>query len=351
MQNLEDLKEKIFFEAKNILDNLAKISSLEELLMRKDLIEELNERISFLKILEKNEDLLVFASPSEDSDIQNLNEVSGILNPDLETHEILEEEVLFTNELNEEIHKTEDEKEIFQFAKSDEIHIDFAEDIERVEQTESNVAQSPENNTENTAEESEEDYQKLIAEKERAFQELEERRRKIVDFQKPEVKHNPEISEDEKPEYLKHSEAAEQAKKFKIPHIKGLKTVQSLFDDDPLEKFQEENYADETTALPASEQQPAETGSLMKNNMPTDFMEAEKQKQGFRLDLNDKIAFSKMLFNGSQTELNEAVKKLNEFKNLEDAKEFLSDLYYEKNWKNSDEYAQRLWSLVENKFQ
>jgi len=55
MQNLEDLKEKIFFEAKNILDTLSKINSADEFLMKKDLIEELSERVSFLKVLEKNE--------------------------------------------------------------------------------------------------------------------------------------------------------------------------------------------------------------------------------------------------------------------------------------------------------
>ena len=35
---------------------------------------------------------------------------------------------------------------------------------------------------------------------------------------------------------------------------------------------------------------------------------------------------------------------------LEQAKEYLSEVYYEKGWEKVDEYAQRLWSLVENKF-
>ncbi len=33
-----------------------------------------------------------------------------------------------------------------------------------------------------------------------------------------------------------------------------------------------------------------------------------------------------------------------------EAKEYLSDLYYERKWNKVDEYAQRLWRLVENKF-
>ncbi|WOC52250.1 hypothetical protein BPO_1603 [Bergeyella porcorum] len=73
-------------------------------------------------------------------------------------------------------------------------------------------------------------------------------------------------------------------------------------------------------------------------------------KTPFKLDLNDRIAFSKMLFGGSQMELNEVVNQLNHFETLDEAKEFLSDMYYEKDWEKVDEYAQRLWILVENKF-
>lgn len=352
MQNLEDLKEKIFFEAKNILENLAKISNTEELLRRKDMVEELNERISFLKILKKNEDILVSAQPLEVVENQQLNSESHNEILPTEDNEILEEEVLFTNELNEEIHKEDEEIEIFEFAKNDEPEVEISEVIENDLEEEIPSTAEEELILESNTETSEEEHQRLIEEKEKAFQELEERRRKIVEFQKPEVPLVPDISEEEKPHYLKHPETSEASKKFKLAHIKGLKSVQSLFDEDPLEKIQEEEHFEEkTVAEQYTEKEITENSSLQKSNMPTDFMEAEKQKQEFRLDLNDKIAFSKMLFNGSQTDMNEAVRKLNEFKNMEDAKEFLSDLYYERDWKNADEYAQRLWSLVENKFQ
>ena len=62
------------------------------------------------------------------------------------------------------------------------------------------------------------------------------------------------------------------------------------------------------------------------------------------------MAFTKMLFGGSQTDLNIAISVLNQFKSLDEAKEYLSDLYYDRGWENVDEYAQRLWILVENKF-
>ena len=69
-----------------------------------------------------------------------------------------------------------------------------------------------------------------------------------------------------------------QEKKFKLSNIKGMKAVQSLFDDDPLEEMIEEE-----------KKQEAESGRILKSNVSTDFMEA-KPRQEFRLDLNDKIA-------------------------------------------------------------
>ncbi len=165
-------------------------------------------------------------------------------------------------------------------------------------------------------------------------------RRKIIDIDRP----SPEI-EKEKPasdESFENLEAYHQEKKIRLANIKGLKTIQTLFDDDHL-------------VMPNPQEKPVtavkeDTGSILKTNIPTEYMEAEKQKPEFRLDLNDRMAFTKLLFGGSQTDLNNAVAELNRCRNLEEAKEYLSDLYYERKWNKVDEYAQRLWILVENKF-
>lgn len=102
MQNLEDLRNKLFFESRNIIETLAKIASPEELLSKKDLVEELNERISFLKLLEKNEMFFVEESTLQSNDNQQVNTESNDTNPASENQDKeLEEEVLFTNELNE----------------------------------------------------------------------------------------------------------------------------------------------------------------------------------------------------------------------------------------------------------
>lgn len=125
---------------------------------------------------------------------------------------------------------------------------------------------------------------------------------------------------------------AQQEKKLKLAHIKALKSVPSLFD--PLQATEQPSVAESSPE-----------GNTYEVEVPN-----KVQRSAFKLDLNDRIAFTKILFDGSQSSLNEAVSKLNTFQTLEEAKEYLSELYYELDWGKSDEYAQRLWSLVENKF-
>ncbi|MCJ8152859.1 hypothetical protein MKJ01_03655 [Chryseobacterium sp. SSA4.19] len=166
-------------------------------------------------------------------------------------------------------------------------------------------------------------------------------RRKIVEINRG--SHDTEKDTHASDESFENLDAYQQEKKIKLANIKGLKAVQSLFGDDHLEiKWPEEK----TTSTDKEDN----VGSLLKTNISTGFMEAEKKKPEFKLDLNDKIAFSKTLFGGSQSELNEVIARLNSFKTLEEAKEYLSDLYYSRKWNKVDEYAQRLWILVENKF-
>ncbi|MGC4129019.1 MAG: hypothetical protein QM564_05525 [Bergeyella sp.] len=354
MQNLEDLKEKIFFEAKNIIDTISRTNSPEELLLKRDLIEDLNERVSFLKLLEKNQDYFVAEPPLQIIDNENINSYSESEELHSENpHGDFEEEVLFTNELNEIHAEDEEEKEPvsdFEEEKKAEIPAENSEPEIRFETEEPKSEEAiSEPEPEETGEEiplivnetPADDFQKAIEEKERAFAELEENRRKIVEIEKKESE-KPAISSEKLMSI--QEEHKENAKKFKLAHIKGLKAVESLFDEDPLENIYDEHVHE------SPENEAKETSSLLKANVPTDFMEAPKPKPEFRLDLNDKIAFSKTLFGGSQTDLNDAIRNLNSFKTLEEAKEYLSDLYYEKHWDKADEYAQRLWSLVENKF-
>ncbi|MBU8883762.1 hypothetical protein KSK37_11765 [Kaistella sp. DKR-2] len=330
MQNLQDIQEKIFFESKSILETLSKINSREELLAKQDLFAEITDRIAFLRILEKNKDSFI-----EEVDLHNTGnqENTSQLNPKTEERfedapseeDLIEEEVIFTNELNE-IENDED------LNSENEVN----REVSAEDHQEKNIVPASEI-VSTIAEETQPNYEDIVAQKERDFLELEERRRKIVEFNKEDVIHPPkDVSEDS------HTAQHAQEKKFKLAHIKGLRAVQNLFDEDPLEKM-EENEAE-------TAEEKMNSGSMLKSNIPTDFMEAEKRKPEFRLDLNDKVAFIRHLFDGDAVELKITIDKLNSFTDLEQAKSYLSDIYYSKDWKKSDEYAQRLWNLVENKF-
>ncbi|MBB6371295.1 hypothetical protein HNP36_002371 [Chryseobacterium shigense] len=498
MQNIQDLKEKIFFESKNIIDILEKINNVDELLSKQDLVDELANRISFLRLLEKNIDYFItdsqqnsdnqYVSSSQDDGHESHNEVteeeaifnnefneidenegenysvasqdeeekfnhqldeivenefheniisfaeenysndsSEMLREKASHNEVTEEEAVFNNQLNEidenETFNTQekvfsfvDEERILAGAEPDndedlnedlfineitEEEAVFNNQLNEIDEDEGNVShetitsddlQEETNYTSVTDKNGEQaeripsifdnemlEDEILIEENEEQFvvsnvtieqgemltetsnvesilneikndppaEEKQETilaevydRRKIVEIDKP----LPE-TEKEKPasdESFEDLDAYQREKKIKLANIKGLKAVQTLFDDDPLER--------ETPQEKPVPEVKEEQGSILKTNIPTNFMEADKVKPEFRLDLNDRIAFSKMLFDGSQSDLNETVTRLNGFRNLEEAKEYLSDLYYERKWNKVDEYAQRLWVLVENKF-
>lgn len=507
MQNIQDLKEKIFFESRNIIDILEKINNVDELLSKQDLVDELANRISFLRLLEKNIEYFVIDNSQQNSENQFINdsnsdmlesgnevtEEEAIFNNEFNeidensenigdlsfSNGITEEEAIFNNQLNEivegefhesfvnlveessaneiventdksdsyteegeavfmsqlnEIDENEptdyqenilsfvDEERILANAEpenDDDIHEDmfvnelteeeaiFNNQLNEIDEFENEISdyqgnkqsfeeeEKIQDNFESEVKSTEyvetipsifdteilEDEEILVEENEEQFvtshvaieqgemmtdtsnvenvvneikSEVQEEkhedaimseetmdRRKIVDIDRP----LPETEKD-KPasdESFENLDAYQQERKIRLANIKGLKAVQTLFDDDPLER----EIPKEEKPEPVVKE---ETGSILKTNIPTDYMEAEKTKPEFRLDLNDRIAFSKMLFGGSQSELNEVVGVLNSFKTLDQAKEYLSELYYEKNWKKVDEYAQRLWVLVENKF-
>ena len=362
MQTIQDLQDKLFFECKNILDSVSKISSHDELLRKHDLITELNDRMNVLKYLDKNKNS--FSAPVVAEAPISLPEKDEFLDekPENSFEEEIEEEVIFNNELNEidpneNLNQENSEELVEEFELVDEYAIDDEEVVvEAIEEKEIpmsivNEVEEKEVEEEVYAEhvvEQEEEFREEIDEvleksenlhvKENGIEEKEiEIQEPVLEFLKEEPQEVVEVKGDVEDETTEEF-TENQEKKFKLSNIKGMKAVQSLFDEDPLEEMIEEEKKHE-----------AESGNILKSNVSTDFMEA-KPRQEFRLDLNDKIAFSKVLFDGSQSDLNDAIRNLNNCKNMEEAKEYLSDLYYARNWKKSDDVAQRLWTLVENKF-
>ena len=321
MQNLNALRQEIFLESKTILEHLSSMASLEELLSHSNEIVKLNEKISFLKILADKQAYFetLIATSHEAPQLEEVyKEAQEAIveasvdaqskGPDFES----EEDVLEIS--HPEI--AEDAEEAIPEVEAPKT-VGYLEDVISEESIDNEViieANTADADVENT---SNEKPAELLAEP----------------HEKIEV---PAEMQDIRPETLEETTArAKEEKKIKLAHIKGLGVVPSLFDEQPSEIAHESGKAGKTEI----KSHPAEV-----NVTP------EKTRQEFRLDLNDKIAFTKILFGGSQVDLNNVINKLNTFQTLEDAKEYLSDEYYDRDWQKVDEYAQRLWSLVESKF-
>lgn len=391
MQNWRESYDKVFEEMKNLLSELSKSDTYEDILMKENEINQLYQKFSFLKVSQNFEFSSTEIEPlqiienqltNSDSnlisveDFEEENKVAEIVVEETEIHDIfddvpeveevhsfeeidaredlLEKQVL-ENEAVNEIIEVQNEEQIDEVISEISTPVNVTEDI--INESEETIeTQTPEEilleeateklepmqdsqfsfameKEQPIAEVSNNDYEARLAEKEAKLKELEENRRKIVEFSKE----NTQPKENTQKVYESQTQAESHDKKFKLAHIKGLKIAKSLFDDDHLEEEEKPSPVQNS-------------GSLLKNNVPTDYMEAPKPKPEFKLDLNDRIAFSQYLFNGSQSELNQVVSILNSFNSLEKAKEFLSDIYYERDWKKVDSYAQRLWTLVENRF-
>lgn len=339
MDKREELQQRIFAECREILENLSKIQDREELIQRRNLISDLYERVGFLKISEENKQ-----SHVDDSSLQSIEneKISPYFEDDLElvnsgNNSFVEDEIQPVENIVEEVQVNETEpvnsnlEELTEAEEEqyfvDEKPLESSESEPEIEKINSELDVDSEPN-------SNENIENQIIE-EPLDEEISEELILESTISEEAYERNVEIIEKETEEEQNEAQAQlSKEKKLRLANIKGLKSsVQSLFDEEEI--------------IPKA---PESSGLIAKSNVPLDFMEAEKSKPDFKLDLNDRIAFTQKLFGGSQTELNETVQTLNSFKTLDEAKEYLSEVYYQRNWKKSEDYAQRLWTLVENKF-
>lgn len=74
-------------------------------------------------------------------------------------------------------------------------------------------------------------------------------------------------------------------------------------------------------------------------------------KGSIEVGLNDRIAFVKHLFGGSQADFNRVLSQLNGFERLEEAENFLLQVVKpEYNWEEEEEYEERLLELIRKRF-
>tara|TARA_R110001583_G_scaffold74255_2_gene205773 strand:- start:6732 stop:7499 length:768 start_codon:yes stop_codon:yes gene_type:complete len=74
-------------------------------------------------------------------------------------------------------------------------------------------------------------------------------------------------------------------------------------------------------------------------------------KNNLQIGLNDRIAFVKHLFDGSQEDFNRVLSQLNSFKTGEEALSFIKDFVKpDYNWSTKEEFELRLVAIIERKF-
>ena len=77
----------------------------------------------------------------------------------------------------------------------------------------------------------------------------------------------------------------------------------------------------------------------------------DKVRDDIQIGLNDRIAFVKNLFGGSQEDFNRVVSQLNSFKTEKEAKKFINKMVKpDYNWADNEEIEQIFMSIVERKF-
>lgn len=77
----------------------------------------------------------------------------------------------------------------------------------------------------------------------------------------------------------------------------------------------------------------------------------DKLQGDIQIGLNDRIAFVKNLFGGSQEDFNRVVSQLNTFKTEKEAKKFISKMVKpDYDWTEKEEFEERFMNIVERKF-
>ena len=156
-------------------------------------------------------------------------------------------------------------------------------------------------------------------------------------------------------EFVSNEQIDENAKDHPIKKSFDLET-DDLFSQtgDDLEPKIKEN-TDTSEVLPTLEDELKDTISA---DVVSDLFENAQKKslndklQGdIQIGLNDRIAFVKNLFGGSQEDFNRVVSQLNSFKTQKEAKKFINKMVKpDYDWTDKEEVEERFMSIVERKF-
>ena len=137
--------------------------------------------------------------------------------------------------------------------------------------------------------------------------------------------------------------------------------VEDLFSQSE-ENTNDSSESDSEIVEPSEEETPISLEDELKDTIAVDvvadlFENAPKKslndkiRNDIQIGLNDRIAFVKNLFGGSQEDFNRVVSQLNSFKTEKEAKKFINKMVKpDYNWADNEEIEQRFMSIVERKF-
>lgn len=154
----------------------------------------------------------------------------------------------------------------------------------------------------------------------------------------PKFKPEKKIIQREKTETTAFHEKKREEKAFEKP-IESKDTTSEISLEEELKDAISAEYA-------ADLFEKAEKIEITKKSLNDRLSQAQLQ-----IGLNDRIAFVKHLFNGSQTDFNRVLSQLNSFHSEEQAKNFLEDMVKpDYDWSAKLEYEERLITIIERKF-
>jgi hypothetical protein len=144
-----------------------------------------------------------------------------------------------------------------------------------------------------------------------------------------------------------------------VKEIFGIDNYQIKDDEEDLPSLQnalEEEFKDAISADVAANLfekavKDVQTSEVVKEEVPKRSLNDALFSKNIQVGLNDRIAFVKYLFDGSQEDFNRVLSQLNSFKSLEEAKSFIFDFVKpDYDWTNKEEFEERLIQLIERKF-
>ncbi|MFD2568616.1 hypothetical protein [Pseudotenacibaculum haliotis] len=298
------MHKKLAADLTSLAHSILQMKNKEDVFALQKKAHEVYEKLSVLAYVEEYINNTPNPEHTKEELIEKIEEVAA------KAEESIVEEEIIRHEL-EEIAEAKEEEEI-----EEEIEVKEVEQEEKIEEV-----------VEPEAEQAEEVVEEGTVEE---VQETEEKEEEIVEPTAEEVEEPEPIVEEKEEEVI---EAQEEL----------FPTEEEIIEEEKEEeKPSLENELQDTIAV--------DVVADLFENAPKKSLN-DKLHGDIQIGLNDRIAFVKNLFDGSQEDFNRVVSQLNTFKTEKEAKKFISKMVKpDYDWTEKEEFEERFMNIVERKF-